>query len=127
MDDQPVAADEAFSVPSDRMIERIVRAEARIESLKDDTKVIRDNIHTINNTLSIISGNEHLCRQSLESIDKTMAKWEPLIQSLMLQQGKNDGRQEGIRLTWAHIIAVSGVLIAGAAAIVATLALILHH
>src|SRR5215813_6890186 len=95
---------------SSGLIERLVRNEMKVEALREDTKVIRDNIHGIINQMQAFVAAEMACQSALKGIDSTLNDWRPLIQTLIADQGE----RKGIRLTWGNVGAIVTALIAGA-------------
>jgi hypothetical protein len=104
------------------MVERLVRAEMKIEGLREDTRVIRENIHGIRNEMQGFVAAEMQCQHALNAINTTLTDWKPLIQSMVADQGE----RKGVRVTWGHIGVIGTILATGATAIIAALALLLQ-
>jgi hypothetical protein len=99
------------------MAERMAVVETKVGTLKEDTGVIRNNIHVINNELQMVRAAETRCADALEAIQGMMLarsvqvdKIEANVDALMIAKGTAEGAWAATVKIFAAISAMIGIV-----------------
>ncbi len=87
------------------LMERVVKVETQLTSVKEDAGIIRSTLHNVNNEMQKFVAAEMRCADSLGQITSILKEWAPILQGVI----RDTGTREGTSLTWKHILTILSV------------------